>query len=459
MKRFSIQTFLLLGLLVAFSACKKDFSPLDEQGPSEGFADAAKGKRPNVLIIFLDDVGYEVPSYTGGQSYPTPNVDRLAAGGKQFTQCHSSPMCSPSRFAILTGKYNFRNYTYWAKMDPNEKTIGNLMSDAGYATYYTGKWQLDGGDNSIRNFGFQQYSVWYPFTLPGREAEEGNRYKSSKIYEAGNYIPSELTKDVYTEDYFTAKLLRYIDSCQSIKQPFFALYSMILCHKPFVPTPDDPEYNLWDFNKSDSRFFPSMVKYMDKKVGQIMDHLDSTKALKNTVVIFLADNGTSSDIKSQWNNILVKGGKQETNEPGTNVPMIVSFNGKVKPGSVSHDLIDFTDFLPTLADIAGVRTPKNWGTLDGRSFAKSIIGTNKKSRSTIYDAFSSNNGGNIRPFVRWTQDTSYKLYDTSVTESKFKFVKIEKGKPDSKPIDADKMTPEEQAKFVQFMQILRSYNP
>lgn len=444
---------------VVFNACKKENFFEVGSSISTNSDDFAKVKKPNVLVIFVDDVGYEVPSYSGGQSYSTPNLDRLASGGMQFTQCHSSPMCSPSRFTIMTGKYNFRNYTYWGKMDPNEKTIGNLMSDAGYATYYTGKWQLDGGDQSLTNFGWQQYSVWYPFNLDGREAAEGNRYKSSKIYEGGKYIPSEITQNVYSDDYFTSKLLRYIDSCKTIKKPFFAFYSMILCHKPFVPTPDDPEYNIWDFEKSDSRFFPSMVKYMDKKVGQIIAHLDSIKALQNTVVMFLADNGTASDITSVWNNMNVVGGKQSSNEPGTNIPFIVSMNKRIRAGSICDDLIDFTDFIPTLADIAGVKTPTTWGTLDGISFYRSLTGKNKKARATIYNSYATNNGGNIRPFQRWTQDVSYKLFDTSKSDKNFKFVKIEKGKKDSKPISNDDMTPDEQVKYNEFMQILRSYNP
>lgn len=453
--------FYCTALFVAFpfSSCKKEKFGFHEEAAFTTSSDFARAKKPNVLIIFVDDVGYEIPGYTGGQSYATPNIDNLAANGMQFTQCHSSPMCSPSRFTIMTGKYNFRNYTYWGKMNPNEKTIGNLMSDAGYATYYTGKWQLDGGHQSLSNFGWQQYSVWYPYTLNGREAQEGNRYKNSKIYEAGQYLPSEMTQGVYSDDYFTSKLLRYVDSCKTAKKPFFAFYSMILCHKPFVPTPDDPEFDSWDFTKSDSRFFPSMVKYMDKKVGEILAHLDSAELLQNTLVMFLADNGTTPDITSFWNGITVVGGKKTPNEPGTNVPMIVSLNKQIRPGSISHDLIDFTDFVPTLANIAGVAVPKDWGTLDGVSFHKSLVGKNRQPRKTIYNSYATNNGGTVTPFQRWTQDMSYKLFDTSRAERDFKFVKIGKGRPDSKPISRDKMTPVEQVKYDEFMQILRAYNP
>lgn len=456
-KIYSCLLFLLI-VIAIFPSCEKVVPITEDQIHSESSADFLSSKKPNILIIFVDDVGYEIPSYTGGQTYSTPNIDRLAFGGRQFTQCHSSPMCSPSRFTIMTGKYNFRNYTYWGKMDPNEKTIGNLMSDAGYATYYTGKWQLDGGDNSITSFGWQQYSVWYPYVLPNRENGEGSRYKSSKIYEAGAYIPSEITRDVYSDDYFTAKLLNYIDSCQAIGQPYFAFYSMILCHKPLFPTPDDPEYDTWDFvhGKSSTKFFPSMVKYMDKKVGQIYDHLDSTNGLENTIIIFLSDNGTNPDVTSQWNSINVKGGKKKTNEPGTNVPLIIFQKGSSMSGTTSDALIDFTDFMPTFAAAAKVNIPAEWGIIDGVSFFRTLRGNINSMRSTIYNSYSININ-QISPFTRWVQDTSYKLYDTSSIERKFKFVKISKGHPDSAPIT--NLTPDEQVKYQEFMQVLREKNP
>lgn len=105
--------FLFLGFIMMLCAgCQKDFKEKDTASTAGSMEDARTSK-PNIVLILADDVGYEVPRYTGGQSYVTPNLDRLARAGMQFTQCYSSPMCSPSRVMLLTGKYNFRNYTGW----------------------------------------------------------------------------------------------------------------------------------------------------------------------------------------------------------------------------------------------------------------------------------------------------------------------------------------------------------
>ena len=130
-------------------------------------------------MIVSDDIGYEIPTADGGRSYSTPNIDKIAKGGIRFTQVRAAPLCSPSRFMLFTGKYNFRNYGIWGIMDTTQRTIGNMLQDAGYTTCYAGKWQLDGGDNSIRKFGFDKYSVWLPFKVCPEETE-GSRYKTRR---------------------------------------------------------------------------------------------------------------------------------------------------------------------------------------------------------------------------------------------------------------------------------------
>ena len=101
-------------------------------------------KKPNVVLILADDLGYETLSCNGSLSYKTPNLDQLASQGIRFTQFYSNPLCSPSRVGIMTGKYNFRNYEYFEYLNPSQKTFGNLMQDAGYVTAIAGKWQLNG---------------------------------------------------------------------------------------------------------------------------------------------------------------------------------------------------------------------------------------------------------------------------------------------------------------------------
>src|SRR5919198_1304897 len=147
--------------LAIYSCSKKDsFRPV---AVNDLTSNANTSSSPNIVFILLDDVGFEVPGCYGGLSYETPNIDRMAQEGMRFTQCYGSPVCSPSRFMLMTGKYNFRNYTVWGKMNPDEKTIATLLKKAGYATYVAGKWQFDGGDASIHSLGFDDYSIWNPF--------------------------------------------------------------------------------------------------------------------------------------------------------------------------------------------------------------------------------------------------------------------------------------------------------
>lgn len=449
----------LIFSLLTLCGCKKNFTTISSASVASESEEMVAAAKPNVLIILGDDVGYEVPTVDGGQSYSTPNIDRMAKAGIRFTECHASPLCSPARFMLLTGKYNFRNYTIWGHMDLSEKTLGNMFKDAGYATCYAGKWQLDGGDNSIRNFGFDKYAVYLPFLLDN-EFEEGSRYKGCKIYQDGGYLPESETADKYSDDEFTDYLINFIDSSVNSRSPFFAYYSLSLCHAPCSPTPDDPEYATWNFDSvgnGDKKFFPSMVKYMDKKIGEILAHLSAIGALKNTLVVYTGDNGTPRMIASQFNGFKVVGGKHSTNEPGTNVPLIALWPKRIPRGMVNNDLISFVDFLPTLADAAGIPEPVNYGTLDGVSFYPALIsGSNPTARTTIYNAFSSDI--TLRPFNRWTQNTSYKLYDV---EKKYAtsgtFVKIEQGKVDGPAISDADLTPAEKQLKQSFQEVLDFY--
>src|SRR4030095_14073673 len=126
MKKHSVFVHLLYWVTLLFlSACQKVTQPVNAN-LSTNYEQATS--HPNIILIVGDDVGYEIPACNCGQSYSTPNLDNMAAHGRRFTQCHASPVCSPSRFALLTGKYNFRNYTKWGYMDPLiNKTIGNML--------------------------------------------------------------------------------------------------------------------------------------------------------------------------------------------------------------------------------------------------------------------------------------------------------------------------------------------
>ncbi len=364
--------------------------------------------KPNIIFILTDDIGYEVPTCNGGKTYSTPNIDKLAKNGMRFTQCHTSPVCSPSRFSFLTGKYNFRNYIDWGKMNPDTKTVANMLKNAGYKTLVSGKWQLNGGDASIHKFGFDDYLVWKPYEFSTKYFQ----YKNPVLYENGADLPAGDTENKYGEDFFTQKIFNFIDSNK--QNPFFIYYPMVLCHKGFSPTPDDSDFTSWDPAKKrqlkDTIYFKSMVKYMDKKIGQIVDRIKSLGLAENTLIVVTGDNGTPGGLTSVLEDgEEVKGGKNTTKEFGTHVPLVMYWKGKIGAGKVNDDLIDFTDFLPTFAKIAKTTIPTNLKPTDGVSFASALTSTNNNKRQWIYNYFKSYPYAKL---VRWAQTATYKLYKT-----------------------------------------------
>jgi arylsulfatase A len=400
-----------------FAACDKEFKEQSAAAINAASAEDARSSKPNIILILADDVGYEIPSYTGGQSYLTPNLDKMARSGMQFTECYASPMCSPSRVMLLTGKYNFRNYAGWGMLPLDQRTFANMLKDAGYNTYVAGKWQLDNGDLGVHTFGFDEYIIFNPFEDGRKHRDESpltsGRYKSPELFANGSYLNPDDVIGKYCDDILVDSITSYAAKSKAQQKPFFIFYSMSLAHDPFSPTPDDPEYATWDnTSDGDTSFFPSMIRYMDKKVGQVLYRLDSMALSKNTICIFVGDNGTPHFIYSWYNGQLIQGGKQKTTVWGTHVPMVAYAKGNIKPGTVNNNLVDFTDFLSSFADIARVPKPTTYGQLDGVSFYPSLIDPNATIRDWIFchydnDRFSDN------PKYRYTQNHTYKLYDSS----------------------------------------------
>ena len=383
-----------------FAACQKESRPLDEKSAITTETQNAFGgsTHPNIVLIVGDDVGYSVLGCDGGHTFQTPNLDNMAAQGRRFTQCHASPLCSPSRSALLTGKYNFRNYTEWGFMDRfTNKTIGNMLQDAGYATCYAGKWQLSGYDASIRALGWEKYCVWQP---GGLGKASGSRYKSPHLYQNAAYLPDELTLNKYADDMFLDYINGFIDT---VTKPFFVYYSMSLVHEPWCPTPDDPEFAAWDPNNpGDVKFFPSMMKYMDREVGKLIK-----KAGPNTIVLYVGDNG--SELQKVDTSFHGTGGKGSCTEAGTHVPLIL-YQSDYTSSSVDTSLIDLTDFLPTLASIAQIPVPETYGTLDGIPFYP-----NPSNRQTIYYHYNPCTGKHDEVTI-WVQSSTYKRYDSTVRD-------------------------------------------
>lgn len=376
--------------------------------------------KKNIILILVDDIGYEIPGYTGGTSYSTPNINFLAKNGMQFTQCYASPLCSPSRISLVTGKYNFRNYDTFGVLRPTEYTIANMLKNAGYATCAAGKWQFDGGHNAITSFGFDSYRVTNPFKCYDRGQCDPliRNYKNPNIYENGNYLPNTATKDKYGEDMIREHAFEFISNNKD--KPFFLYWSMNLCHREFGPTPDDAAFTDWDpnrkYTKEDTIWFPSMVKYMDKQVGLLINKLNELNLSNNTIIFFVGDNGTTFGINSMFKGKMIAGNKGCTDQYGTHVPMIAYCPGTV-PKMVNKNLVDFTDFVPAFADIADVpKTGRSkFGILDGTSFITRSMGGSGVKRKWVYCYYyPKKSHGESGTSGEWIHTAEYKLYKTDM---------------------------------------------
>lgn len=451
-----MRTLIALFFVVAMVgiACHKDLKDTQDLQNSDGsmanMRAQLSSRKLNIIYIMSDDIGYEIPTYSGGASYSTPNLDMMAAQGVEFTNFFSHPDGGPSRLAALTGKYSFRNYEDWGYLPPDSKTFGNMLQDAGYATAFTGKWQLDGGDKSIRGAGFAQYLAFLPYQPSSPKSDTNQyyrRYKNPLLYQNGKYLPDAKVKGKYSEDLFYQFAADFIDSNRT--KPFLLFYSCNLAQKPWSPTPDHPDYKGWnqardDEARQDKKYFPDMVAYMDKNIGKLITKVQEAGIAGRTVFIFTSDNGTNRNIKSIYKGSIVSGGKNYTTRVGINVPLLAYGSTKVLKGVTDTSLVDMTDFLPTMAGIASIPVPTTYGKLDGVTFSDNISGTTGKQRTYVFchweDVFV---GTGRPPLQRYCFDYDYKLYDT-VNNSRFYNIRLDPG--ELNPLPNSALTPEEVAK-------------
>ncbi len=369
--------------------------------------------RPNVLFILADDLGFECLGCNGGTSYKTPNLDQLAARGVRFSHGYAQPLCTPTRVQLMTGQHNFRNWKAFGLMDPNEKTFGHMMQRAGYRTAIAGKWQFYSYEakGSPRykagmkpeQGGFDEYLLWHDLLTE----DKGSRYANPVLNENGKPVPN--TKGKYGPDLEFDFLTNFM--AQKSDKPFFAYYSMTLTHGPFNPTPNSPDWSEETRRlKDDPKYYADMVEYMDGNIGKILKFLDQSGLASNTLLLFFGDNGTPREVTSRMGDLVIPGGKGHPTDAGMHVPMIAHWPGVSAKGKVCPDLIDTTDFLPTIMETTGAK----WfdgKPLDGRSFLPQIKGQKGNPREWAFAHYDPHPGCKEPfPATRLTWDHTYKLY-------------------------------------------------
>ena len=378
----------------------------------------ALAKQPNVLLIMADDIGIEGFGCYGGTSYETPQIDKLAKGGLRFTHAYSQPLCTPTRVQIMTGRYNHRNWSYFGILDPAEKTFGHMMKEAGYKTCISGKWQLQSYDPpdfpnaerrrgqgmKVTQAGFDEHCLFHSW----HTEEKGSRYAGPTYFKNGKLVTER--KNRYGPDVSVDFILDFMNKNRD--DPMFVYYPMALPHWPMVPTPDSKEWGDPERREEeDLRYFEDMVAYMDKLVGRLVDGLVKLGLREDTLILFYSDNGTHLKVSSILNGKVVQGGKATPKQSGIRVPLIASWPGKIKPGRTTSDLVDASDFFPTLADLAQVKIP-NQRQIDGISFAPTLYDQPGKKREWCFFWYDPRPGWDKDRFSRsiFALDHNYKLF-------------------------------------------------
>lgn len=365
-------------------------------------------ERPNVLLIMADDMGYECLSANGSLDYKTPNLDRMAANGLRFEHCYSQPICTPSRVKLMTGQSNKRNYVKFGKLDRRQTTFAQLVKKAGYATCISGKWQLGKELDAPQHFGFDQALLWQHTRGRVDAKKHDTRYPNPRLERNSkkeNFEDGEFSTDVFVD---------FIDQFihEHKQAPFLVYYPMALVHCPFCPTPDSEDWDPTSFGsktyKGEPKYFSDMVSYADRTVGRLLDVLEKHGVHDNTLVIFIGDNGTDTPIVTNTSYGKVVGAKGETVDGGCHVPCVMQWpKGIAEHGRVLSDIIDFSDFLPTICEATGADMPGNI-VLDGYSFLPQLKGQEGNPRDSIYEWYSRN--GIPKKAVEFARNQRYKLY-------------------------------------------------
>jgi arylsulfatase A len=410
--------------------------------------DPRPAAKTNIILILADDLGYECIGANGGTSYKTPVLDDLAKTGMRFEHCYSQPLCTPSRVKLMTGIYNVRNYTTFGTLDRGQTTFANLLKQHGYATCIAGKWQLGDSPDAPQHFGFDEALLWQ-HTRSGRKTINGKQY--DKRYEnpclEKNGVALDYQQGEYAPDLMVDAICDFIR--QEKDQPFLVYYPMILTHCPFVPAPDsmdwDPESMGSPTYKGDAAYFGDMVSYMDRLVGRIVNEVDRLGIRDNTLILFTGDNGTDKPVVSELNGRSIAGGKGLMTDAGTRVPLIANWPDTISKGKISSDLVDFSDFFPTLCEVADITVPPALK-IDGRSFLPQLKGQKGEPREWIYCWYSRDGKTKVK---EWARNQQYKLYRTG------EFYDVSSDVLEEKPLND--LPPEAQQVRTTLQQVLDQY--
>ncbi len=396
-----------------------------------GIAAEKTSARPNIIVILADDLGFESLGCYGGANYKnlgavkTPNLDAMAKDGMLFKYAFATPVCSPARSELLTGKYNHRTGFIdiagrsgaTESLDPlAHSTVAARLKAAGYVTAVVGKWHI-GPPESMKEIPTSaETDTDYP------HPRECGFDRQCILGGAHLELYGEPKPGVYTPDILQGWALRFIESRKGKSEPFFLYYPSPIPHEPLFATPLNP-----DGLPRNKQNYPYLIEYLDRQVGEIFQKLTELGLRENTLVIFSGDNGTHRSITTEMRGGReVKGGKGMMTDTGSQVPLLASWPNAIKAGAVYDGLVDFTDILPTCLELAGEKVPDG---IDGISFAPQLRGRPGTPREWTHSLFVD------KYFVRnakWKLRENGRLFDVSKSPYEETQVNPENDTPESK---------------------------
>ena len=379
-----------------------------------GCARKTMAKKPNIIFILADDLGYGDLSCYGQEHFQTPHIDQLAKEGVKFTDHYAgSTVCAPSRCCLMTGLHTGHAYIRGNKevkpegqwpLPDSAVTVAELLKKAGYKTGIFGKWGLGypGSEGDPNRQGFDEFfgyncqrlaHNYYPYYLWHNQEKVFLKENEGKKH--GVYAPQLIHK----------KALEFIEENKA--NPFFLYYATTIPHaelfapekymakyrgkftpeKSYKGVDEGERYKNGGYGSQPEAHaaFAAMVNLLDDQVGELMAKLKELGLDNDTLIIFSSDNGPhkegGADPDYFDSNGPFRGYKRDLYEGGIRVPMIARWPGKIQPGSVSHHISAFWDFLPTACDVAGTKPPSN---IDGISYLPTLLGKNRQQKQHDY---------------------------------------------------------------------------
>jgi len=353
----------------------------------------AAGQKPNIILIVSDDFGYgDAGAYGGGvgRGMPTPNIDRMTAEGMMFYSFYGQPSCTPGRAAMQTGRFPNRSgmttvafQGQGGGLPAAEWTLASVLKQAGYQTFFTGKWHLGESDYALPNaHGFDEMKYaflyhlnaytyadpkWFPNMSPelralfekvttGALSGNAGEKPHQEWRVNGEYANTPEKGWVgipFLDEYIEKASIDYLDRAAKKGQPFFMSINFMKVHQPNLPHPDYIHKSM-----AKSKYADSIVE-ADARIGHVMDKIRALGIDKNTLVVWTTDNGAWQDVYPDAGYTPFRGTKGTVREGGNRVPAIAWWPGKIKADSKNHDIVGGLDLMATFASFAGVKLPEN----------------------------------------------------------------------------------------------------